>query len=111
MRIVTGAMLFTLLLGAEEPPGTVWRRPNFIVIRIDDSRADDMEARRPDDSLVLRNVQNLITANGMKFTNNFASLALCCPSRAAFYSGQYAHNNNVYANAPPFGGASRLDHT
>lgn len=111
MRIVTGAMLFTFLVGAQGSPGTVGVRPNFIVIRIDDARADDMQARRPDGSLVLRSVQSLITSNGMTFTNHFAPLSLCCPSRASFYSGQYAHNNNVYGNTPPFGGAGRFDNT
>lgn len=84
--------------------------PNILVIRIDDARADDADARRPDGTLVLRNVQSQITAKGMKFTNNFASLSLCCPSRAAFYSGQYAHNNGVFGNDLPLGGAGRLDH-
>jgi arylsulfatase A-like enzyme/chitodextrinase len=35
---------------------------------------------------------------GTSFTNSFVSTSLCCPSRAAFLSGQYATNNRVPNN-------------
>jgi len=91
-------------------PSTVGQRPNVLVVRIDDARCDDMKARRPDGTLVLQNVHDLITSKGINFTSNFAPLSLCCPSRASFLSGQYAHNHGVYGNQIPFGGVGRFDH-
>lgn len=40
----------------------------------------------------------------MTFDNSFATFALCCPSRATFLTGQYAHTNGVLGNRPPSGG-------
>ena len=37
------------------------------------------------------------------------AIPLCCPSRATFFTGQYAHNHGVLANTLPFGSYDRLD--
>ena len=58
---------------------------------------------------VMKNVKRLLVAQGTSFDNSFASFALCCPSRATFLTGQYAHNHGVLSNKPPYGGYYALD--
>jgi arylsulfatase A-like enzyme len=48
------------------------------------------------------NVQALLVANGVTFSEAFAVDSLCCPSRASILSGQYAHTTGVYSNVNGF---------
>lgn len=52
-----------------------------------------------------------LAREGTTFPNSFVSYPLCCPARATFLTGQYAHNNGVLENGPPSGGYAQLDHT
>ena len=76
-------------------------RPNVVVIMTDDQRVDEMA--------VLPAVRRLVVRPGAWFSRSFASFPLCCPSRATFLTGQYAHNHGVLDNRPPRGGYDRLD--
>jgi N-acetylglucosamine-6-sulfatase len=76
-------------------------RPNVIVLMTDDQTFDDMA--------VMPQTRRLIGAAGTTFDRAFVSYPLCCPSRATFLTGQYAHNHNVLGNKPPNGGYGRLD--
>lgn len=76
-------------------------RPNILVIMTDDQRLDDQR--------VLSRTRALLAAKGTTFDNSLVALALCCPSRATFLTGQYPHNHGVLANSGPNGGYSRLD--
>ena len=58
---------------------------------------------------VMPNVQTLLANQGVTFDNSFVSYSLCCPSRATFLTGQYAHNHGVWGNAAPNGGYYKLD--
>jgi N-acetylglucosamine-6-sulfatase len=60
---------------------------------------------------VMTNVKRLLRDRGATFRQSFVNFALCCPSRATFLTGQYAHNHGVLGNAPPSGGYAKLDHT
>ena len=53
--------------------------------------------------------RRLIGAAGARFTHSYVSTPLCCPSRATYLTGQYAHNNGVLSNTPPHGGVEALD--
>lgn len=80
-----------------EPP----KRPNIVVLMTDDQTVDDLR--------MMPNVNRLLGDRGTTFDNSFVSFSLCCPSRATFLTGQYAHNHNVLGNEPPSGGFARLD--
>ena len=71
-------------------------RPNFVVVMTDDQPPGMMKA--------LPSVERLIGNRGATFTNAFASYPLCCPSRATFLTGQYAHNHGTHGNTPQSGG-------
>lgn len=86
------------------PPTTTeapQRRPNMLVIETDDMRWDDLRW--------MPNVRRLLQRRGLSFANSFAPYPLCCPSRASFLTGQYAHNHHVYSHEDPFGFTSFRD--
>jgi len=72
-----------------------------IVFETDDQTVSDMAA--------LPRVRALIGRQGVTFDNSFVNYPQCCPSRATFLTGQYAHNHGVLSNHPPDGGFYRLD--
>ncbi len=45
--------------------------------------------------------RKLIGRRGTTFERFYATDPLCCPSRATFFSGQYAHNTGVISNGGP----------
>jgi N-acetylglucosamine-6-sulfatase len=96
MRRLTLA-LAVLLLGAPAAEA----RPNILVLMTDDQTYDSMS--------VMPKTRELIGERGTTFTRSFAGYALCCPSRATLYTGQYAHNHGVLGNKPPSGGFTKLD--
>lgn len=70
------------------------KRPNVVVVMTDDQN----------DSLIgMGNVASRLAARGTTFRNSYVSLPLCCPSRATFLTGQYAHNTGVIYNFGPGG--------
>ena len=74
------------------PPPT--SRPNIVLILTDDQRWDSAST--------MPNVQSLLVAHGVNFTNAFVVDPLCCPSRAAILKGAYAHSTGVYNNEGPY---------
>jgi N-acetylglucosamine-6-sulfatase len=90
------ALLFLLLIA----PAPAAAAPNVVVIETDDQTVADLAA--------MPQTRALIGAAGMTFTRSFVSLSECCPSRATFLTGQYAHNHGVLSNRLPFGSFARL---
>ena len=76
-------------------------RPNIVVVMTDDQTLESMR--------VMTGVRRSLADAGTTFERAFVSNALCCPSRATLFSGQYSHNHGVIGNAPPDGGYGRLD--
>ena len=104
-RIGAAALAFAaclpLALGLAGPDisagqGAGDERPNFVVVMTDDQRTDDM---RP-----MKALRSHVKRRGTTFRNAFATFPLCCPSRATFLTGQYAHNHGVKANSGENGG-------
>lgn len=83
------------------PVAAAAERPNVVVLMTDDQTVDDLEA--------MPRTQALLGAGGVTFDRSYVSYPLCCPSRATFLSGQYAHNHNVLGLEPPTGGYGRFD--
>jgi N-acetylglucosamine-6-sulfatase len=89
------------LIFATAPVVASAQQPNVVVLMTDDQTADSMWA--------MPWTRELIGAEGVTFTNSFVSYPRCCPSRATFFTGQYAHNHGVLSNTLPFGSYDRLD--
>jgi len=84
------------------------RKPNFLFIYTDDHRWDAMSVVQREQGEHARfpwfkspNMDRLAT-EGVRFRNAFVTLSLCAPSRAAFLTGRYNHDNGMINNAKPF---------
>ncbi len=83
------------------------RRPNIVLILVDDLRSDDLGysghpfSRTP-------NVDRL-AAEGLHFTNAFATTPLCSPSRASFLTGLHARAHGITDNTERSAASHELD--
>ncbi|HST40231.1 MAG TPA: sulfatase [Conexibacter sp.] len=77
-------------------------RPNVVVLMTDDQTVADL-ATMPRTGAVL-------ARQGVSFDRSYVSYPVCCPSRATYLSGQYAHNHGVLGLYPPTGGYGRFNH-
>jgi N-acetylglucosamine-6-sulfatase len=75
-------------------------KPNILFILTDDQ--DEESIAR------MSKLQDRLVDRGTRFPNSFVTTPLCCPSRASFLRGQYAHNHRVLSNNPPLGGFQTL---
>lgn len=102
-----GAIYVGLAVSGHAPAPAILRRsregPSIVFILTDDQRWDTL-AQMP-------NVERLLAARGVTFTNAFVSDPLCCPSRASILTGLYPSHTGVWSNSPPNGGFQgfRLD--
>jgi N-acetylglucosamine-6-sulfatase len=98
---VRARVALTALMMLALAPAAADAKPNIVVLMTDDQTLASMS--------VMPKTLDLLGDRGTTFTRSFASYALCCPSRATLYTGQYAHNHGVLSNGLPTGGYSRLD--
>jgi N-acetylglucosamine-6-sulfatase len=89
--VITGAL--TSRVGAQE---TYAPHPNVVVLMTDDQGPEMMRA--------LPTVTRRIARRGVTFTEALVSYPLCCPSRATFLTGEYAHNHGTKGNNVASGG-------
>ncbi|WP_107772033.1 sulfatase family protein [Nocardioides sediminis] len=76
-------------------------RPNVVLITADDMTAVELRW--------MPRTRRLLGREGVTFGNMVAPHPNCCPSRAQVLTGQYAHNNGVRTNSPPWGGHQGLN--
>ena len=77
-------------------------RPNILVVMLDDMRSDEMR--------FAPNARRYVRERGLDFRNSFSPYPLCCPARASFLLGKYAHNHGVLFHDAPYGFGSLDDH-
>jgi N-acetylglucosamine-6-sulfatase len=94
-------------LAARAGPSTISRaaasqsgQPNILVVMTDDQPAKSVR--------VMQNVRTLLGGSGTTFRKSYVNFSLCCPSRATYLTGQYAHNHGVMGNSPPDGGFQKF---
>jgi len=76
-------------------------KPSVVLIVTDDQRWDTLGR--------MANVEKLVAAHGVTFTNAFVQDPACCPSRATILTGRFANDTGVLRNGPPFGGFASFD--
>ena len=97
MLVALVALATLLALPSPAPAATAKRPPNIVMIVTDDQTAAEMNAE------VMPETSRLF-AGGTDFENSITVSPSCCPSRAAFLSGEYPHNNGVLSNDPGYPG-------
>jgi arylsulfatase A-like enzyme len=75
-------------------------RPNVVVVMTDDQAIGSLR--------FLPKVRRELVQHGETFSRAFVTTPECCPSRATFLTGQYAHNHGVLSADPPEGGYPAL---
>ena len=100
---VLAALTVALVVDDDDARAGSPDRPNVVVFMTDDQTLESMR--------VMPETNRLLGDQGTTFTDAVVSFPLCCPSRATFLTGQYAHNNGVQDNVQPFGGVTALDQT
>lgn len=100
------ALIAAIGCGGEEPNSPVepaprfGEQPNFVFVLTDDQDFASYNRR------TMPLTHRLLGDQGITFANAHDTTPLCCPSRAAYLSGEYGHNNGVLNNKP---GYSTLD--
>lgn len=72
---------------AAQPAELSPSRPNIVVVMMDDMRWDELR--------FAPNARRYVADRGITFANSFSPLPLCCPARASFLTGKFAHNHGV----------------
>ncbi len=75
------------------------RRPNVLLITLDQLRADCLSAAGH--PVVRTPALDHLAANGVRFTRHHGQAAPCAPGRASLYTGTYQMNHRVVANGTP----------
>ena len=100
----SAAMLALSSCGSDSPAGDDGAKgtvrgpssdsPNIVVVMSDDQDVASLGQAMPRTKRLAR--------TGTTFTDFVVTSPTCCPSRAAFITGEYGHNNGVLANVPGY---------
>jgi len=101
--LVVAAALGSLLgLRADTAAAQVaGQRPNIVMLMTDDQTVDDLA--------VMPATRRAFVSRGVTFQNSIVSYPVCCPSRATYLTGRYAHNHGVMGLYLPTGGYARFN--
>ena len=104
---ILGFFLFVFVAGSmmieEEEMMIQEHKQNIIVIMADDLDLNSFNLLLSEN--MLPNIENYLISDGSIFTNSFVTISNCCPSRATFLTGLYAHNHEVHTNDPELNGS------
>lgn len=75
---------------APRPAAAAAGKPNIVLVLTDDFSMNLLP--------YMHNVNTLLRANGMTFTNMTVTDSLCCPSRTTLFTGEFPHNHGVVDN-------------
>ena len=93
--------------GLSDTPGLSTSRANVVVVMTDD--LDVATTRAALDLNLMPNLSSYIIDQGTDFAESYVTNPLCCPSRATYLTGQYAHNNGTYTNESLSGTVIAMD--
>ncbi|XP_063710062.1 N-acetylglucosamine-6-sulfatase-like [Culicoides brevitarsis] len=89
IKVLSILVVAMLCMGVESSRS----KPNFVIIMTDDQDIV-LNGMTP-----MKKTQKLIAKQGITFTNAFTSSPICCPSRASFLTGAFAHNHRTTNNS------------
>jgi N-acetylglucosamine-6-sulfatase len=95
------ALALALMLALAPAPAAHANRPNLIVVMTDDQTVEELAG--------MPRTRRFVGRAGVTFKRSYVSYPVCCPSRATFLTGRYAHNHGVMGLYPPTGGYGRFD--
>lgn len=100
--LVVAAVVVVVVAGGDdgERPLPVGRK-SVVVIMTDDQTLASLAT--------MPRTQELLVDQGTTYTTALASFPNCCPSRATYLSGQYAHTTGVLDNVGPHGGVTTFN--
>ncbi len=78
------------------PIGRVARRPNVLIIHVDQHRMDCIGAYGNED--IKTPFIDSLAADGVRFENSFCPYPVCTPSRYSLLSGMYVHDHGGWSN-------------
>lgn len=81
---------------ADVQPGQ--SRPNFLVIVADDQRYLATETEQTISPRFMPLTLSRVFDAGVQFSRAYVTTAVCCPSRASIYTGNYVRHHKVYTN-------------
>jgi len=96
--LLAGMLALSALVTPADAQVAATRPRNVIIILSDDHRYDFMSFVRGAPAFLRTPNLDRMAAGGTHIANAFVTTALCSPSRASIYTGQYAHRHGVVDN-------------